>query len=329
MILVTGGAGYIGSHTVKKLKQRGYPLVVYDNLTSGHREAVNDVPLVEGDLLDAELLGDTLRSFGVTDVIHFASLSLVGESMVRPDKYYFNNVIGTLTLLKTMLVHNVRRIVFSSSAAVYGDVKVSPITEDCVRSPVNVYGQTKYMVEQILTDYSKAYGLKYVSLRYFNACGADESGNIGEDHNPETHLIPLVLRTALGQREKISIYGVDYPTKDGSCIRDYIHVNDLAEAHLLALEYLKAGHTSDVFNLGNGNGFSVREVIDSAGEVVGRSILTEIATRREGDPAVLVASSEKAQRILGWKPEYTDLNRMIATAWHWHLENPTGFASRS
>jgi UDP-glucose 4-epimerase len=300
-VLVTGGAGYIGSHTVK----------------------------IEGDILDKRLLGEAVRSFGVTDVIHFAGLSLVGESMRKPDEYYWNNVAGTVSLLNVLLEHPVRRIVFSSSAAVYGEPEKLPIDEKHPRKPTNVYGQTKAVVEKILHDYSQAHGLKYVSLRYFNACGAEESGLIGEDHDPETHLIPLVLETALGQRQKIRIYGSDYPTKDSTCIRDYIHVSDLATAHLLAMEYLETGNPSGVFNLGNGKGFSVKEVIDAAEEVTEKTIPVETSARRPGDPAVLVADSEKARSVLGWEPEYTDLKQMIGTAWKWHSQNPGGFAGRN
>ncbi len=328
-ILVTGGAGYVGSHTVKKLKEKGYSLVVYDNLSSGHREALEGVPFVEGDLLDGKLLSHTFCSFRVTDVIHFAGLSIVGESMLQPDKYYLNNVVGTLTLLNTMLAHKARRIIFSSSAAVYGEAEGVPILEECPRNPANIYGQTKAIVEKILEDYGKAYGLGYVSLRYFNACGADESGSIGEDHRPETHLIPLVLQTALKKREEICIFGEDYATKDGTCIRDYIHVNDLADAHLLAMEHLRSDRVSDVFNLGNGNGFSVREVINTAAEVTGTVISSETAPRRIGDPEVLVAGSAKARDILGWRPKYTELRKMIETAWQWHVKYPQGFGGRN
>lgn len=324
VVLVTGGAGYIGSHTVKMLKEKGLAMVVYDNLSSGHREAVNGVPFVEGDIRDKGLLGDTLKSYGVTEVIHFAALSLVGESMTKPDKYYHNNVFGTMCLLNMMLENNVQRIVFSSSAAVYGEAGKVPIMEGCSANPTNVYGRTKKVVENILADYEKAYGLKYVSLRYFNACGADESGKIGEDHDPETHLIPLVLQAALG-RKKVSIYGDDYPTRDGTCIRDFIHVNDLASAHLLAMEQLRVGKKSDVFNLGNENGFSVNEIITAAEKITGKAIPAQTVARRLGDPAVLVAGSEKARSVLGWKPEYTDLKQMIGTAWKWHSKNQDGF----
>ena len=324
-ILITGGAGYIGSHTALSLKRQGYDFIVYDNLSSGHRESICGYQFVQGDISDRPLLENTIKSYGVTDVIHFAASSVVGESMQNPQKYYQNNVVGTLSLLDTILACKVKRIVFSSTAAVYGEPDLIPITEDSSKQPTNVYGRTKLMIENILEDYDLAYGLKYVSLRYFNACGADDEGLIGEDHRPETHLIPLVLQTALGLRTKISIYGDDYPTKDGTCIRDYIHVNDLARAHVLALNYLRSNNKSDVFNLGNGNGFSVKEIIRAAEKVVASSIPHDIGPRRSGDPAVLVADAQKAKNKLGWKPEYTDLERIIKTAWQWHSNKPSGY----
>ena len=326
-ILITGGAGYIGSHTALSLKRQGYDFVVYDNLSTGHRESVGKCPFVKGDISDRRLLENVIKSYGVTDVIHFAASSIVGESMQNPQKYYQNNVVGTLSLLDTLLKCKVKRIVFSSTAAVYGEPDIVPITEDSPKQPTNVYGRTKLIIENILEDYDLAYGLKYVSLRYFNACGADDGGLIGEDHRPETHLIPLVLQTALGLRTKISIFGDDYPTPDGTCIRDYIHVNDLAQAHILALNYLRSENKSDVFNLGNGSGFSVKEIIRTAERVVGRGIPQDIGPRRSGDPAVLVADAQKAKKKLGWKPEYTDLERIIKTAWQWHSENPSGYIS--
>ena len=326
-ILITGGAGYIGSHTALSLKRQGYDFVVYDNLSTGHRESVGNCPFVKGDISDRRLLENVIKSYGVTDVIHFAASSIVGESMQNPQKYYQNNVVGTLSLLDTLLKCKVKRIVFSSTAAVYGEPDIVPITEDSPKQPTNVYGRTKLIIENILEDYDLAYGLKYVSLRYFNACGADDGGLIGEDHRPETHLIPLVLQTALGLRTKISIFGDDYPTPDGTCIRDYIHVNDLAQAHILALNYLRSENKSDVFNLGNGSGFSVKEIIRTAERVVGRGIPQDIGPRRSGDPAVLVADAQKAKKKLGWKPEYTDLERIIKTAWQWHSENPSGYIS--
>lgn len=324
-ILVTGGAGYIGSHTVRELIKQGNEVIVYDNLEKGHRQAIGNVPLVIGDILDTELLDTTMKRHKITSVIHFAAYSLVGESMQDPQKYFINNVTGTLNLLKVMQRNNVKKIVFSSTAAVYGEPDVSIITEDIIKNPTNIYGKTKLMIEEILSDYDKAYGLRYISLRYFNACGANISGEIGEDHTPETHLIPLVLKTALGIREKISIFGNDYPTKDGTCVRDYIHVTDLAQAHILALDALENGANSAVYNLGNGNGFTVKEVIEVAEKVTELNINKEIAARREGDPAILVASSDRIKEELGWKPQYSSLEKIIETAWQWHKNNPNGF----
>lgn len=317
-ILVTGGAGYIGSHTVNKLKKKGYFTVVYDNLSTGHEYAAKGDIFVKGDIFDSYLLADTIKKYNIDSIIHFAAYSIVGESMENPKKYYINNVEGTLNLLNTMLDNNINNIVFSSTAAVYGEPKIIPITEDCPKNPTNVYGKTKLIIENILEDYSKAYGLKYIALRYFNACGADPIGDIGEDHNPETHLIPLVLQTCAGKRKSIKIFGQDYPTKDGTCIRDYIHVNDLANAHILAIQSLSNGHKSDVYNLGNGNGFSVKEIIDTAEKVTRIKISKEIADRRSGDPAILIANSDKIKKDLGWKPKYTDVNEIIQTAWNWH-----------
>lgn len=324
-VLITGGAGYIGSHTAKTMRKNGNEVVIYDNLSTGHREAAAGFPFVEGDIQDTKLLKTTINKYGITDVLHFAGSSIVGESMAEPQKYYLNNVCVTLNLLQAMMESGVKRIVFSSSAAVYGEYGNNHLTEESRLNPTSVYGRTKLMVEQILEDYDKAYGLKYISLRYFNACGADESGLIGEDHNPETHLIPLVLKTALGQREKISIFGDDYPVGDGSCIRDYVHVNDLALAHFLAMDYLLKEQQSNVFNLGNGTGFSVKQVIKEANDAVKKQIPCEITARREGDPAVLVADASKARSILGWNPRYTDLKEIIETAWLWHSRNPQGF----
>jgi len=327
-ILVTGGAGYIGSHTVKMLSESGYEVVVFDSLEKGHRQAVENKELIIGNLLNEKSLEEVFNKYNISAVIHFAAHSLVGESMLDPQKYYINNVTGTLNLLKAMLQNKVDKLVFSSTAAVYGEPNISPITEETEKKPTNIYGKTKLIIENILEDYNKAYGLNYISLRYFNACGADESGKIGEDHNPETHLIPLVLKTALGQREKIAIFGDDYNTPDGSCIRDYIHVNDLAQAHILALNALEQGSKSGVYNLGNGNGFSVKEVIKAAEKVTGITINKEIAARRPGDPAVLVACSDKIKNELGWQPQYTDLEKIIETAWKWHKDFPKGFATK-
>ena len=326
MILVTGGCGYIGSHTVKELSQRGYEVVVYDNLTTGHIESIGDTPFVKGDLFDTELLKDTFAKYGVTSVIHFAAYSLVGESMTNPLKYYHNNVSGTLSLLKAMIAKDVKYLVFSSSAATYGDTGSNDlITEDTPQRPTSVYGMTKLMMEQMMADFDKAYGLKYVALRYFNAAGAHDDGDIGEDHNPETHLIPIIMQVLNGKREKLGIFGEDYPTPDGTCIRDYIHVTDLADAHIKALESIKSGAKSTAYNLGNGNGFSVREVIETVEKVVERKVNYEVVPRRAGDPAVLVASSEKIKRELGWKPQYDSIEKIVASAWKWHSAHPDGF----
>lgn len=325
MILVTGGAGYIGSHTVRELRERGMDVVVYDNLSTGHIESIGDAPFVKGDLFDVELLRKTFREYGVDSVIHFAAYSLVGESMVNPAKYYHNNVAGTLALLDAMLAENVKYLVFSSSAATYGDCGDGLITENSPQNPTSVYGQTKLMMEQFMQDYDKAYGMKYVALRYFNAAGAHASGEIGEAHNPESHLIPLILQVSNGKREQIDIFGDDYPTHDGTCIRDYIHITDLADAHIKALEYLKNGGKSTYYNLGNGNGFSVKEVIDTVEKVVGSPVKKQVVERRPGDPASLVASSEKIQKELGWKPKYDTLDSIVASAWKWHSTHPDGF----
>ena len=325
MILVTGGAGYIGSHTVRELRERGMDVVVYDNLSTGHIESIGDTPFVKGDLFDVELLRKTFREYGVDSVIHFAAYSLVGESMVNPAKYYHNNVAGTLALLDAMLAENVKYLVFSSSAATYGDCGDGLITENSPQNPTSVYGQTKLMMEQFMQDYDKAYGMKYVALRYFNAAGAHASGEIGEAHNPESHLIPLILQVSNGKREQINIFGDVYPTHDGTCIRDYIHITDLADAHIKALEYLKNGGKSTYYNLGNGNGFSVKEVIDTVEKVVGSPVKKQVVERRPGDPASLVASSEKIQKELGWKPKYDTLDSIVASAWKWHSTHLDGF----
>jgi UDP-glucose 4-epimerase len=318
MILVTGGAGYIGSHVVKRLGERGYGILVYDNLSQGHREMVTGGRFIEGDLSEPVRLEGLLREHGVTAVMHFAAHSLVGESEVDPQKYYLNNVVNTIHLLDAMLKAGVRRIVFSSSAAVYGEPLGVPIEEDHPTEPTNVYGQTKLIVEHVLKKYTSVYGLEYASLRYFNAAGADEGGALGEDHKPESHLIPLVLDVALGRKEAVTIFGTDYDTPDGTCIRDYIHVNDLAEAHILALESLVGKGRSSVFNLGNGRGFSVREVIRTAERVTGKRIVTMEGNRRQGDPARLVASSVRIMEQLGWRPALADLETIVATAWNFH-----------
>ena len=321
-VLVTGGAGYIGSHTVRRLVRKGYQVAVFDNLSKGHRWAVpEDIPLIVGDIADTAHVAMTIRQFHVTSIIHFAAFSLVGESMIEPRAYYTNNVIGTLHLLDAMRTTGVDRIVFSSSAAVYGEPAIVPIDEDSVLAPTSVYGRTKMVIEGILHDYVTAYGLRSVSLRYFNAAGADPNGGYGEDHNPETHLIPLILQAAAGRRPSVSIFGSDYPTADGTCIRDYIHVNDLADAHVLALESLDR-QTEATYNLGNGEGFSVRQIVEAAQRVVGHEIPILESGRRAGDPAVLVASNRRACSELGWTPRLADLEAIVGTAWNWEQHRP-------
>ena len=325
-VLVTGGAGYIGSHTVHQLIAEGHDVVVFDNLSKGHQEAVSAAALfVQGDLRDGVLLTEVLRDHQIEAVVHFAADSLVGESMLDPSKYYHNNVVATLALLDTMRDCNIDKIVFSSTAAVYGEPTVYPICEDLPTKPTNVYGRTKLVIEGMLADFSMAYGLKYVSLRYFNAAGALAGGQIGEDHTPETHLLPLILQTALGQRSAISIYGTDYDTEDGTCIRDYIHVTDLADAHVRALGHLAAGGESRVYNLGSEKGFSVRQVIEQAKEVTGADFTVLEVERRAGDPGVLVASAAKIRSELGWQPRQSDLGSIIGSAWQWHKSYPEGY----
>lgn len=317
-ILVTGGAGYIGSHVAKKLNNIGHHVVVYDNLLKGHREAVLTAKFVKGDLADKKLLSEIMQSEGIEAVVHLAAHSIVGESMEKPGKYFQNNLSNGLNLLEGMVNNNVGYLVFSSTAAVYGEPKEVPITENHPTNPASTYGDSKLFFEKILERYQQIYDLKYVSLRYFNAAGADYSGKIGEAHDPETHLIPIVLQKVLGIRDKLYIFGDDYPTRDGSCIRDYIHVEDLADAHILALNALIDGMDSRIYNLGNGEGYSVKEVIKTASKVVGKEIKAEIGSRRAGDPAVLVASSKKIREELGWKPKYSALETIIETAWKWH-----------
>ncbi len=321
-ILVTGGAGYIGSHTVLALLQAGYEVVVLDNLVYGHRDLLEklQVELVVGDTGDRVLLDNLFQTHDIAAVMHFSAYAYVGESVSDPAKYYRNNVIGTLTLLEAMLAASVNKFVFSSTCATYGVPTVLPITEDHPQNPINPYGATKLMVERILADFDVAYDFKSVRFRYFNAAGADPSGLLGEDHNPETHLIPLVLMTALGKRESISIFGTDYPTADGTCVRDYIHVTDLANAHVLGLEYLLKDGDSTVFNLGNGKGFSVKEVIDTASAVTQRNIKVVEHDRRPGDPPTLIGSSDKARSILGWQPQYSSIKDIITHAWQWHQQ---------
>jgi UDP-glucose 4-epimerase len=326
-ILVIGGAGYIGSHMCKYLSRHGYTPVVLDNLIYGHREAVKWGPFIQGSMADPALLKNIFSEHDISAVMHFAAFCYVGESVTEPAKYYQNNVAATLTLLQTMVEQKVNNFIFSSSCATYGEPVEIPMTEEHPMNPINPYGRTKVMVEQMLEDFNKAYGLESTSLRYFNAAGADPDGDLGEDHRPETHLVPLVLQTALGQRETINIFGGDYPTKDGTCIRDYIHIEDLSQAHLLALEKLLNDEPGDQYNLGNGDGHSVKQVIDVAREVSGTDIPAKVTARRPGDPAVLVSSSEKALKQLGWKPQYPDLRTIIETAWQWHKNHPHGHGS--
>jgi UDP-glucose 4-epimerase len=320
-ILVTGGAGYIGSHAVKVLKENGYDVIVLDNLVYGHREIVEDVlgvKLIEGDIGDYALVSSIFADYPISAVMHFAAYAYVGESVDNPRKYYGNNVVKTLSLLEAMVDASINKFVFSSTCATYGVPHEIPITETHSQSPINPYGMTKLMVEKMLADFDIAYGLKSICLRYFNAAGADPSGLLGEDHSPETHLIPLVLLTVLGKREFISIFGTDYPTPDGTCIRDYIHVLDLADAHVLALKYLKTHQQSDVFNLGNGNGFSVSEVIEAAKKISGQDFKVKLEARRPGDPAALIGSADKAAKLLGWQPSRNNLETIISDAMRWH-----------
>ncbi len=325
-ILVLGGAGYIGSHTVYELIEAGHDVVVIDNLLTGFQAAVHPkAKFYEGDIRDKSFLNEVLGREKIDGIIHFAASSQVGESMVDPLKYYNNNLCGTEILLECMVAHGIDKIVFSSTAATYGEPESIPIVETDRTNPTNCYGETKLSMEKMFYWTSKAHNLRYVSLRYFNACGAHPNGFIGEAHNPETHLIPLILQVPNGKREYISIYGNDYDTKDGTCVRDYIHVNDLAQAHILAMEYLAKGGESDVFNLGNGVGFTVQEVIKTAREVTKHEICAREEARRTGDPSVLIASSDKAKRVLGWRPKYADLRVIIETAWNWHVNHPEGY----
>lgn len=322
-ILVTGGAGYIGSHTVLALLKAGYDAVILDNLVYGHQDLVEEVlkvPLIVGDIGDRALLDRLFITYNISAVIHFSAYAYVGESISAPAKYYRNNVANTLNLLGAMREASVDKLVFSSTCATYGVAQSVSITEKHPQVPINPYGASKLMVERILQDFQSAYRLKYVCFRYFNAAGADPNGLLGEDHNPEPHLIPLVLLAALGKRKFVSIFGTDYPTPDGTCIRDYIHVADLANAHILGLEYLLKDGKSEVFNLGNGNGFSIKQVIETAKKVTGRDIPVQVGDRRAGDPPILVGSGEKARQILGWQPQYSELNDILSHAWQWHLK---------
>ena len=317
-VLVTGGAGYIGSHTAKLLVQGGHEPVVFDNLSAGHRWAVQWGPLVQGDLADAGALERAFHQFKIDAVIHFAADAKVGESVLEPRKYYWNNVVNSLRLADAMLEAGVRTIVFSSSAATYGVPAKTPIPEDHPKLPVNPYGESKLVVERMLANYAEAYGLRWAALRYFNACGADPQGELGEEHDPESHLIPLAIQAGLGQRPFVEIYGTDYPTPDGTAIRDYIHVTDLGRAHVRALDYLAAGGTSGALNLGTGQGHSVREVIAAVGKLCHGRVPVREGPRRAGDPPVLVAEVAMAERVLGWRAEFKGLDAIVETAWNWH-----------
>ncbi|AQP54212.1 UDP-glucose 4-epimerase GalE [Vagococcus penaei] len=325
-IAVLGGAGYIGSHFVKTLVESGQDTIVIDNLLTGHREAIHpDARFYEGDIRDKVFLSEVFDKESIDGVVHFAASSLVGESVDNPLKYFNNNVYGTQIVLEVMKEHDVKAIVFSSTAATYGEPAELPITETTPTNPKNPYGESKLMMEKMMHWCDEAYGIKYVALRYFNVAGASLDTTIGEDHHPETHLVPIILQAALGQREQVTIFGDDYATADGTCVRDYVHVVDLAQAHLLALDYLKAGHDSTEFNLGSSEGFSVKEMVEEAKRVTQRPIKAVLGPRRAGDPAQLVASSEKAQTVLGWKPQYTNVETIIKTAWKWHETHPNGY----
>lgn len=317
-ILVVGGAGYVGSHMCKELCRKGYKPIVFDNLIYGHREFVKWGEFILGDLKDIEQIRLVFQKYKIDAVMHFAALAYVGESVEQPQKYYTNNVLATLNLLNIMLEFDIRHFIFSSTCATYGEPEYLPIDELHPQKPINPYGMSKLMVENILKDYSNAYDFNFVSLRYFNAAGCDPECEVGENHEPETHLIPLILDAAIGKRENIKIFGVDYDTRDGSAIRDYIHVVDLAQAHILALEYLFAGNKSDIFNLGNGQGFSVKEVIDCVRKVTKMEFNVIYEGRRAGDPTSLIGSSEKIIKKLGWKPQFSELENIIDTAWRWH-----------
>ncbi len=325
-VLVCGGAGYIGSHTVYELIERGHSVVVVDSLIKGHKAAVhNEAKFYLGDIRDEEFMDRVFKENNIDAVIDFAAFSLVGESVNEPFKYYENNVYGTLKLLEAMERAGVKKIVFSSTAATYGEPENDIIVESDKTNPTNPYGETKLTVEKMLKWADNAYGIKFVALRYFNAAGAHISGKIGEDHSPETHLIPIILQTALGQREKMFIFGDDYDTPDGTCVRDYIHVTDLADAHIKALEKLFRTNESGIYNLGNGKGFSVKEVIEKAKKITGKDFKVEIEARRSGDPSTLIASSEKAIKELGWQPKFNTLDKIIETAWNWHKDHKNGY----
>jgi UDP-glucose 4-epimerase len=325
-VLVLGGAGYIGSHAVYQLIDQKFDVIIIDNLQTGNRKAIHpDATFYEGDIRDIEFMRTVFEKESIDAVVHFAANSLVGESMEKPLEYFDNNVYGTQVLLEVMKEFGVKKIVFSSTAATYGEPDTIPITEDVKTNPTNAYGETKLAMEKMMKWCDQAYGIQYVSLRYFNVAGARETGEIGEDHRPETHLVPIILEVALGKRPHITVFGEDYDTPDGSCIRDYVHVEDLINAHLLALTYLNNGGKSDIFNLGSNQGFSVKEMIDAARKVTGKEIPEKTGERRAGDPSTLVASSEKASSVLGWKPTRTSVEIIIQDAWNWHVANPDGF----
>ncbi len=323
-ILVTGGAGYIGSHAVRALREKGHGVVVVDNLVKGHKAAVGDAKLYVGNIGDEAFMDGVFAENKIDGVMHFAAFSLVGESMTQPYEYYNNNVCESMHLFNSMVRNGVKNIVFSSTAATFGEPEEIPISETTPQNPINTYGETKLAMEKMLKWFGVAYGLNSVCLRYFNVAGAHPSGEIGEDHKPETHLIPIVLQVANGKREKLSVFGGDYPTKDGSCIRDYIHVTDLADAHILAMEYMLKNNCSDAFNLGSGGGYSNFEILETAKRVTGRAIPSSVEPRRAGDPPVLIATSEKAERVLGWKRNF-GIEDIIATAWKWHEGHPEGY----
>ena len=326
-VLVAGGAGYIGSHTVRALRDAGMDVVVLDSLVAGHREAIPDVPLVESDISDTDVVRETVRRHGVSSAMHFAAFLAVGESVREPARYYTNNVAKTLIFLDALVQESVGRFVFSSTCAVYGEPQRTPLPEDHPTEPINAYGETKLAVERALPHFARAYGLQSVSLRYFNAAGADPSGALGEDHDPEIHLIPRALAAVAGGTP-VEIYGDDYPTPDGTCVRDYVHVCDLAQAHLLALRGLEAGTVSSAYNLGNGRGYSVKEVVAASERVTGHQARTQIVARRPGDPAVLLAAGVRARSELGWSPRFEEIDEIVRTAWNWHHSHPNGYRSR-
>ncbi|KIO96337.1 UDP-glucose 4-epimerase [Levilactobacillus brevis] len=329
-VLVLGGAGYIGSHAVDRLVEKGYDVAVVDNLVTGHRAAVNaKARFYEGDVRDQAFLDGVFDKEDIEGVIHFAAFSVVPESMKKPLKYFDNNTAGMVSLLEVMNKHNVKKIVFSSTAATYGEPKQIPIKETDPQVPTNPYGESKLMMEKIMRWSDEAYGIKFVALRYFNVAGAKEDGSIGEDHHPETHLVPIILEVAAGERDQLAIFGDDYLTKDGTNVRDYVHVVDLADAHILALEYLKAGHDSDAFNLGSSTGFSNKEMLEAARKVTGKEIPAKMAPRRAGDPSTLIAASDKARKTLNWQPRFDNVEDIIRTAWNWKQTHPAGYNDRN